>query len=322
MTRTFAALTLAAFAAVVVAQPKPAPRAPSAGEVVRPETAPKGPNLVANGDFEAGTDTPDHWQQVDGLTTFWEKDADPAHGKVLKIDTDVLQSQGYDWWTQIKSGKARAKDAPAKKPTVEPKYDTLAGLDGVWVWSDFIPVKKGRAYWLTMDVKGPAILSWLFGYPEKKDIDGTVQKAGLSPTAAEALRSAIRRGDVDEEKKILAGKLDAAEVERFVGQADDSFGSDAPAFLEAYDRLAFGREPDRKRGFKSYKYRYVWKGQMPAGGSTDEWRTYSRIKQPFRPTNNTPNVRYVRVMLYPFWPPDVYRVDNVRLVEISNGEDE
>ncbi len=79
-----------------------------------------------------------------------------------------MQSQAYDWWVKIASG-SRAGDAPPKQPTVEPKYDTLAGLDGVWFWSDFIPVEKGKAYWLTLDVKGPPILVWLVGYPEKGD---------------------------------------------------------------------------------------------------------------------------------------------------------
>src|ERR1700730_5361367 len=91
-------------------------------------------NLIPNGDFEEGDATPKHWQTVDGLTAFWVKDPDPKHGKVIKFDTDVLQSQGYEWWGKIARGKATAKDAPKKQPTVEPKYDTLAGLDGVWFW--------------------------------------------------------------------------------------------------------------------------------------------------------------------------------------------
>src|SRR5207248_2663825 len=49
-------------------------------------------NLVANGDFEDGDDTPKGWQTVDGLSSFYATDADPKHGKVLKIDTDVYQS--------------------------------------------------------------------------------------------------------------------------------------------------------------------------------------------------------------------------------------
>ena len=120
-----------------------------------------GKNLVPNGDFEDGTDTPARWQTVDGLTAFYARDPDPKHNKCVKFDTDVLQSQGYEWWAKFARAEAlratfgtldqplwaasvfppRAQDAPKKLPTVEPKYDTLAGLDGVWYWSDFFPVE-------------------------------------------------------------------------------------------------------------------------------------------------------------------------------------
>src|SRR5436853_6271592 len=89
------------------------------------------PNLIPNGDFEQGKDTPDGWQQVDGLTTFWIDDPDKKRGKIIKFDTDVLQSQGYEWWGKIAKG-SKARDAPKKLATTPPKYDTLAGLDGVW----------------------------------------------------------------------------------------------------------------------------------------------------------------------------------------------
>src|SRR5271156_4025491 len=61
-------------------------------------------NLIPNGDFEKGTDSPDGWQKIDGLTTFWEKDPDGKRGKVIRIDTDVLQSQAYEWWVKISKG--------------------------------------------------------------------------------------------------------------------------------------------------------------------------------------------------------------------------
>ena len=38
----------------------------------------------------------------------------------------------------------KAKDAQKKLATTPPKYDTLAGLDGVWYWSDFIEIQKGK----------------------------------------------------------------------------------------------------------------------------------------------------------------------------------
>ena len=46
-----------------------------------------------------------------------------------KFDTDVYQSEAYDWWTKIARG-SKARDAPKKTPTMGTKYDTLAGLDG------------------------------------------------------------------------------------------------------------------------------------------------------------------------------------------------
>ena len=55
---------------------------------------------------------------------------------------------------------------------------------------------------------------------------------------------------------------------------------------------------------------------MVLGGS-DKWKTYSRRKLPFGLMVHTPNVKYVRVMILPTWPPGVYTIDNVRLTEID-----
>jgi hypothetical protein len=222
-------------------------------------------NLIPNGDFEKGKDTPENWQTIDGLTTFWVKDADPARGKVIKFDTDVLQSQGYDWWVKLAKGGS-LKDAPKKLPTVEPKYDTLAGLDGVFLWSDPIAITRGKAYWLTIDVKGPGLLVWLVGYPDKPDT---------------------------------------------------AYGADMAAFQEYLKEKVTGKPAPKKRGHEPFLHKYVWKGQLAAGG-LDQWKTYSRRAKPLRPTLNTPNVRYVRVLILPTWPPATYCVDNVKLVEVED----
>jgi hypothetical protein len=256
------------------APPPKKPKPPNPEEAKRNIVSPKikviGKNLIPNGDFEKGKDGPTGWQKIDGLCSFWVKDKDPAHGKVIKFDTDVLQSQAYDWWPRIALDKVKAKDAPRKKPTVEPKYDTIAGNDGVWFWSDPIRIQKDKAYWLTIDVKGPALLVWLVGYPDKPDT---------------------------------------------------SFGADNGAFQDVLKEFVTGKPVEKKRGFKSFIHKYVWKGQLTVGGS-NEWKTYSRRGKPFRPTAVTPKVKWVRVMIYPFWPPGEYYVDNVRLVEIEdNGVD-
>jgi hypothetical protein len=237
-------------------------------EETKPKEVKGAKNLVPNGDFEKGQDTPDGWQTVDGLTTFWVKDDDAKHGKVIKFDTDVYQTQGYEWWVKIARKQARAKDAPKKIPTVGDKYDTLAGLDGVWFWSDFIPVEKGKAYWLTLDVKGPALLAWLVGYKNRESTE---------------------------------------------------FGADAAAFQEVLQEKITGRPKDAKRGFEGFIHKYTWRGWIPAGGS-DEWKTYSRRGKPFRPTLPTPEVKYVRVLILPTWPPATYYIDNVRLVEVEDPE--
>ena len=223
-------------------------------------------NLIPNGDFEEGEVTPDGWQSIDNLSAFWVQDDDPARGKVLKLDTDIQQLQAYSWWKEIAAG-ASPKNAPARLPTVEPKYDTLAGLDGTWFWSEPIPVENGKAYWLTIDVKGPPMLLWLVGYTEK-------------PTTR--------------------------------------WGADAAAF-QGYLQQEAG-EFKNERGRKGFIHTYVWKGQMACGGS-NQWKTYSRREKPFRPTKDRPNVRWVRVMLYPFWPPANYYVDNVKLVGVDPAFD-
>lgn len=246
-----------------------------------------GKNLIANGDFEEGDTTPTHWQTVDGLTTFYVKDSDPKRDKCIKFDTDVLQTQGYEWWAKFAKAEQmravlktwgnpwwaeriqvpKAKDAPKKLATTEPKYDTLAGLDGVWYWSDFVPVERGKAYWLSLDAKGAGMMCWLVGYPDRYE---------------------------------------------------PWFGSDAKALL-GYLRDETLPKATSKRGHESMIAKYIWRGQMSVGASK-EWQTFSRKEKLFRPTSVTPDVKYVRVLVLPFWPPGEYYLDNVKLVELPDPE--
>ena len=228
---------------------------------------PKAKNLVVNGDFEKGKDSPEGWQQVDGLTTFYIDDPDKKRGKILKVDTDVLQSQGYDWWVKIAKG-AKPKDAPKKLATTEPKYDTLAGNDGVWIWSDFIPVEKGKKYWFTFDYKGkPDVMAWIVGYTKKEST---------------------------------------------------AFGADANAFQEYLKEKTTGKPDNRGRLFESFINKYKWRGQLNARSATDAgdgWRHFRRANQPFIPTKPFGDVKFVRVLILPFWPPGEAFIDNVRLTE-------
>ena len=250
--------------------------APAADEKDKKQDKKEAKNLCPNGDFEKGKDSPEGWQQVDGLTTFWVDDPGKKRGKVIKFDTDVLQSQGYEWWLKIAKG-GKAKDAPKKKPTTPPKYDTLAGLDGVWYWSDFIEIKKGQQYWLTMDIKAgdsketPDVMAWLVGYENKESTE---------------------------------------------------FGADANAFqeyLKEQQLKAKGKQLDRGRMFSGFINKYVYRGQLNARYAKDVgdgWRRWTRDKMAFNPTSRqTPKVKYVRVLVLPYWPPGECYLDNVRLTE-------
>lgn len=258
----------------------------SAALAADPKTG--GKNLIPNGDFEDGDATPARWQTVDGLTSFYVKDPDPKHNKCIRFDTDVLQSQGYEWWAKFAKAESMraalttygypwwaeripvpsAKDAPKKLPTAEPKYDTLAGLDGVWYWSDFVPVERGKAYWLTLDAKGAGMMCWLVGYADRYD---------------------------------------------------PWFGSDAKALIGYLKEEKLPKAEPQKRDRESVIARYTWRGQMAVGASKD-WQTFSRKEKPFRPTSVTPEVKYVRVLVLPFWPPGEYYLDNVRLTEVPDPE--
>ncbi len=263
----FAAAGLAALAAPPD-EKKPAKEEEKADE---DKKDPKiGENLILNGDFEEGDLTPKHWQIADCLCSYYVKDDDPKHGMVMKFDTDVDQGQAYEWWVKIANGVS-PKMAPKKKPTVPPKYDTVAGIEGTWFYSALVPIKTGKAYWLSLDVKGPEIMVWLIGYKEK---------------------------------------------------VSDAFGADRGSFLEILEEYKTGKKPDRSRNFQSFINRYNWKGQLKAGGP-NEWRTYSRRNMPFRPSlhaGRPSGVKYVRVLLYPYWPPGEYFVDNVKLVELADDD--
>ena len=102
-----------------------------------------------------------------------------------------------------------------------------------------------------------------------------------------------------------------------------AFGSENGAFQDVLKEAALTKPMPKKRGHDPFIHHYVWKGQLSAGGG-NEWKTYSRRKRPFRPTLSAdrPNgVKFVRVMIYPFWPPATYYVDNVKLVEWQDKEE-
>ena len=127
-------------------------------------------NLVKNGDFSAGKDSPDGWSKMDNLSTFWvaggadvekaKTDGKTVAGKCLKIDTDVYLKE---WEEQRKSMEAgKPGDPKTKTPTKGDKYDTVAGTKGVAVYSDEIEVKPETGYKLSIAAKSSVKSTDLF----------------------------------------------------------------------------------------------------------------------------------------------------------------
>ena len=108
-------------------------------------------NLVPNGGFEEGYNgAPDKWQRPDGLTSFWIKDS-VRKGRCLKIDTDVYKDEYLARQEEMK--KKPVPPAKRKTPTKGEKYDTIAGVDGVSFYSEWIPVEKGQYFRLEIDTR-------------------------------------------------------------------------------------------------------------------------------------------------------------------------
>ena len=130
-------------------------KAAPAGDPAIPGAA-KRKNLIANGDFEAGgRDGPAGWQRPDGLTSFWAP-APGRKGKCIKIDTDVLVDQFRKREDEMDAARkaGRAPPPPPRKlPTRPPRYDTVAGNDGVHFGSDPIPFDPKKKYLLEVAVR-------------------------------------------------------------------------------------------------------------------------------------------------------------------------
>ncbi|MGQ9592609.1 MAG: PKD domain-containing protein, partial [Planctomycetota bacterium] len=140
------------------------------------------PNLLENGDFEKGKGPgPDGWERPDELTTTWV-DAPGRKGRCIRIDTDVLASQYRERRDAIEKALAEGKDPPPppqRLPTRAPKYDTVAGLDGVSFASREIPIRAGGFYRLSADalVEGAASPRvWVKALAEVKSTSGVRER--------------------------------------------------------------------------------------------------------------------------------------------------
>ena len=107
----------------------------------------------------------------------------------------------------------------------------------------------------------------------------------------------------------------------YIDKPETSFADEHPSVLEVF-RKARGKPMVNEDGRQIvHRLRYRYTTWFAVGGS-DEWTTYTH-EQPRHPNNRdiTRRVRWVRVMLYPYWPRGEYWFDNVRVVRVDPGTD-
>ena len=204
-----------------------------------PAAAEEPRNLVVNGGFEESSGG---WQRPDGLTSFREKDGQSG-GWCMRFDTDVKMTESRARRTEME--QPDPPPAKPKSPTKHPDYSTAAGGDGVPFYTDYIEIKPGMRYTLSMDARA--------------------EKAGMTP------------------KVFLKG----------YSEDDDEVLDDSGARV---------KQKFRRVHYKVYK----------DCACDADWKAFSIT---VCPTIDSPDIRWVRVMLFPYWPQGIYWFDNVSLVE-------
>ena len=96
-----------------------------------------------------------------------------------------------------------------------------------------------------------------------------------------------------------------------------SFADEHPS-VQQMMRKARGKEMTDEDGRPiQHRLRYRYTTWFPVGGS-DKWQTYTHQK-PRHPNSRkiTEDVRFIRIMIYPYWPPATYWFDDVRVYEVE-----
>jgi len=172
-----------------------------------------GPNLVPNGGFEKGAQSPIRWGPLDNLTLFLDRRG--VSGRCIRMDTDVYRKE----WEQNRQnpGSVRKKTRTSGK-----KYDTVGGSVGVALYSYPIPVESDAWYLVEYDVCGrgePFV--YLKGY--RKVTPADARRAGtrifFKPQPGGAWYSLMVMGGVGQEKhQTRVGDYAQAFRRRFVAK--------------------------------------------------------------------------------------------------------
>jgi hypothetical protein len=235
------------------------------------QTEPKdwGEPVNVNGRFEDGHKG---WDHPDNVATFLI--AGPAgRGKVLKITTDLLRAPWMEYRRKLRFGLADPKRPP--KIGKDSSYASVAGMEGVDYYSDWIDATPGQRYWLVADMKGktagiffPKV--FVKGYMDYTDYAAALPEASLV------------------ERRMTPGQFaDLPPEKRKALIAED---------------VAAHRERYRRECFRWY---------LACRNEEDVWQHYAAA---FPPRGGLPaNVRWLRIEVYAYWPPGDFHFDDVIL---------
>jgi len=243
---------------------------PAYGDEDEPKTFGKALNL--NGNFESDHDG---WARPDNVSMKIVPDPRKGRkGKVLRLFTDLDRDKWLKYQKDIRLGRAD----PAKPPpigTVDNKYATVAGLEGVHFRGAWIPAKAGQRYWLVADMKGQT--AGIF-FPK-------IFVKGFADFSAMA--DAISEVSLNEMK-----------------MSPDAFARLPAAKRRALIAADAKKHPDRYR-------REVFRWYLACRNQENVWKHYAA---PVPPRGGLPkNVQFLRIDVYAYWPPGEFLFDDVHL---------
>lgn len=121
-----------------------------------------GDNLLPNGNFDAGTAAPLHWEAANRLTSFFVQEE--GRGRVVRLDSRIEKVQAREFAAAFRADPSLAPPAPHLLPVGD--YGSIGAFDGVALDSDPIEVQAGQNYRLTADLRGPGggVIVWIKGF--------------------------------------------------------------------------------------------------------------------------------------------------------------
>ncbi|MCC7192622.1 MAG: hypothetical protein IT444_07555 [Phycisphaeraceae bacterium] len=219
------------------------------------------------------------------------------------------------------AGEGEKKDSPKH-------WQRIEGL--VWHWqADPTAPEHGKAIMIDTDVdQRQAYNWWVQRYLNGAPIDRAPKKtanpvpgygtiAGLDGGYYWSDLIPIKPGRAYQVYVDAKGPASKVFVRGYEKEVPLFFGDEAPATVEMFRKARGQPELDAKGRPVRYRLRYRYSKWFSVGGS-DEWKTYTHEK-PIDPTGReiTEDVRYIRVMLYPYWPQGQYWYDNIRVYEVD-----